>query len=176
MMRLFIALDLPLTVITECISIQKRIQQTSNIQGNDIPPENLHCTLLFLGQVLETRIPHIIQNLKTITFPVFTATLSMLETNTVSNPHIIWLTLEAPLLQELVALIRKTLIMQNEQLYKPHITLMRLKQIKKDFIAQDFLYHIPFEKVSWHVTSFTLYQSQLSHQGAVYSPVTVFPL
>jgi RNA 2',3'-cyclic 3'-phosphodiesterase len=76
-MRLFLGLPIPpelthaLTCLTQAIELPK---------GRRTAPENLHLTLVFLGEVAEPTLPHIEQELSELNFAPFQLKLTSLNT------------------------------------------------------------------------------------------------
>ena len=77
-MRLFVSIIPPDEVIKELGRIQKQLPA---FEGTDVRPENLHCTLAFLGSVDDSTIPEIISAFETIVYPSFTLRLNAVELN-----------------------------------------------------------------------------------------------
>jgi len=94
---------------------------------------------------------------------------------------VLWAGLEPePLLNGLAAAVREAVlacdIPLEERPFSPHITLARLRFPAPREVAT-FLDH-PLKQISPHadIHEFTLFQSRLTFQGAVHTPVKAFAL
>jgi 2'-5' RNA ligase len=176
-MRLFIAIELP-------DEIKKQLEEMrTDISGSRwVPLEQIHLTLTFLGEVDDTTLDLLSGALVTIKAPGFN--LCFGGTGCFPDrrrPRVLWVGLEPePLLSSLASLVREAVltcnIPQEERPFSPHITLARLK------------FPAPLEVVSFldrpqkqelppvKVREFTLFQSLLTSQGAVHTPVKTFAL
>ena len=67
-MRLFIAINCNEEVKRNILAVQDRIRKNAK-QGNYSLPENLHITLVFLGETAEERLPEIIDAIKQTVLP-----------------------------------------------------------------------------------------------------------
>ncbi len=175
-MRLFVSIQLPEPVIEQIIRIEKVLLSQDLFIGTRVKPEQLHSTLLFLGNKDEQELSEIIQKLATIKYSQFIASLGTLEVNSWRHPHVLWLTLCSPLLHELTHLIHTCLGYQEERAFKPHITLFRLKKILATQKLQEIIHTITIEQNTWIVTEFTLQQSELHTKGTRYTVLESFKL
>lgn len=175
-MRLFISIQVPPHVIEEIVRIQKILTSQNLFVGTLIKPEQLHSTLLFLGNVEVEQLPEIIQKLETIRYTEFTASLNSLKANSWKYPHVLWLTLCSPALHELARIIHVCLDYKEEHAFRAHITLFRIKKIFDKQKLQELLQNSSVQQKTWIVTKFTLQQSELHSEGARYTCLHVFYL
>ncbi|MBI2354469.1 MAG: RNA 2',3'-cyclic phosphodiesterase [Deltaproteobacteria bacterium] len=176
-MRLFIAIELPDEV--------KRL--LGRLRGDIpdarwVPAEQLHLTLAFLGEVDEATMKRLTVELAAIRAPGFELRFS--GTGCFPDrrrPRVIWVGLQPePLLITLASLVRQAVlscdIPQEERPFSAHITLARLRfpaaREAGAFLDQPQKEELP--PVS--VREFILFQSRLTPQGAIHTPVRVFPL
>jgi 2'-5' RNA ligase len=147
-----------------------------------VAQEQLHLTLSFLGELEEAAIPRLTGALSGIHAPGFE--LRSAGTGCFPNPRlprILWVGLAPePLLISLASLVRKAVlscdIPQEDRPFSAHITLARLKQPASHevaaFLDQPHRQKIPTVRVS----EFILFQSRLTPQGAIHTPLKCFQL
>ncbi|MDR3581462.1 MAG: RNA 2',3'-cyclic phosphodiesterase [Oryzomonas sp.] len=176
-MRLFIAIEIP-------DEIKKQLGgMHTDIPGSRwVPLEQIHLTLSFLGEVDDTTLDLLTGALATIMVPGFNLCFS--GTGCFPDrrhPKVLWVGLEPePLLNSLASLVREAVlacnIPQEERHFSPHITLARLKLPTPREVGA-FLDRPPKQELpQFRVREFTLFQSLLTSQGAVHTPVKTFAL
>jgi 2'-5' RNA ligase len=69
-MRLFIAVNFSDELKKSILAVQEQLKERVS-GGKFPPPENLHLTLVFLGETLETRLPEIRAVMETVKTPAF---------------------------------------------------------------------------------------------------------
>jgi 2'-5' RNA ligase len=176
-MRLFIAIELP-------DDLKKTLSRLrADVPGARwVPPEQLHLTLAFLGEVEEKTAGELGERLALIQTPPFQLRFS--GTGCFPNrhrPRVLWAGLEPnPRLTHLAARVHEAVlacgIPQEERPFSPHITLARLKfpavrEIDVFLTMPQKLKIPPFT-----VREITLFQSRLTSLGAVHIPVGTFPM
>lgn len=175
-MRLFIAIELP----AELKAALGRLR--AEIAGARwVPGEQIHLTLAFLGEVAEERLEQLTAALARIQSSPFR--LSFSGTGCFPDhrrPRVLWIGLEPEAhLQQLAAQTHAALlacgIPQEERPFSPHITLARLKMAPPG-AADRFLHQQKQTLSPFAVQEFTLFQSRLTPQGALHTPLRVFPL
>ncbi len=168
-MRLFVALSLP-----ESIRFQVSLLCSGIPDTRWVPPENLHISLRFIGEVDGGMFDDIDAALAGIRAPAFTLELSGVgHFGNGARPRALWAGVaRQPALLHLrdkveSALVR-TGIEPEGQKFKPHVTLSRLKSVPlaklQDFLAGNSLFRTP----PFEVTQFTLYSSFLASEAAIY--------
>ena len=148
-------------------------QQLTEPKHKKVKTDNLHVTLVFLGQVDDEQEQNIIQAVSDIKSAVIDMTFDQL-TIWQQKRGILCLTSQyqpEPLLA-LVEQIRQRAIEFGVELddraYTAHITLARnLKQLPEVAIAPE---------VDWHATSFALIHSVSTEQGVDYRVIKSWPL
>jgi 2'-5' RNA ligase len=176
-MRLFIAIELPDEV--------KRLlgRMRGDIPGARwVPVEQLHLTLAFLGEVDDATAKLLTAELTTIQAPGFELRFSGPGCfPDRRRPRVLWVGLEQePLLSSLASLVRKAVlscnIPQEERPFSAHITLSRLRfpAVREvgAFLDQPQEQELP----PLFVREYVLFQSRLTPQGAIHTPVKTFPL
>ncbi|MBC7963117.1 MAG: RNA 2',3'-cyclic phosphodiesterase [Steroidobacteraceae bacterium] len=176
-MRLFIAIELP-----------DDIKKALGRLRIDIPGarwvvlEQIHLTLAFLGEVDESTAALLTGELSHIHMPGFKLRFS--GTGCFPDrrrPRVLWIGLEPePFLNALAARVQAAVlacgIPQEEHPFSPHITLARLKlpsaRESGPFLEQQINRNFP--PLSVH--EFILFQSKLTPQGALHTPIQSFSL
>ncbi len=176
-MRLFIAVELP-----DDLKIALARQRVDIPGARWVPAAQIHLTLAFLGEVEEADVEQLTVQLSAFRVPGFELRFS--GTGCFPNrhrPRVLWIGMEPePLLKDLASRVRAAVlacgIPQEEHPFSPHVTLARLKLPSSRefelFLEQNNKVKFP----PFHVVKFTLFQSQLTPQGAVHIPIKNFPL
>jgi len=174
-MRLFIAIDMPENVKGILSDLCREIPGV-----RWVPQEQLHLTLLFLGDIGQEKLDLLCNALADVTIQQFTLTLG----RTGCFPHpkaprILWVGIDPhPALAELALCVRQAVetcgIPIEEKPFSPHITVARIRQPgtcnATGFINRP-VHPLP---VSFPVREFTLYQSSLTPQGAIHTAIKLF--
>jgi RNA 2',3'-cyclic 3'-phosphodiesterase len=180
MARLFVALLLPEEIKDELVKAQKALRKLNQVEGNFIRRENLHLTLKFLGHIEEALIPSIIESLRLIKADPITLTLQHLGTFPQrSRIHVIWASVISKAIHALAKDINDALIKvgpPEERAFEAHLTLVRVKKIRREAHFQESLRHIALKPLSFFAHQFVLMESKLSHEGASYEVMEQFEL
>ena len=176
MPRLFIAIEISRRVKAELEALHREIPGMCWV-----PPEQIHLTLAFLGEVEEEKLELLFRGLGRIEAEPFTFRLTGPGCFPRSGkPRVLWYGVERLLsLERLAQRIRNAVtacgIELEERPFSPHITLARVKGAAPDAV-KSFVDHpgtTRFPAVT--VRQFVLFQSILSRQGALHQPLKVFP-
>ncbi|SIN80130.1 RNA 2',3'-cyclic phosphodiesterase [Halodesulfovibrio marinisediminis] len=145
-------------------------------------PGKWHVTLQFLGKVDEEKVDEIRDALRLIEFLDFPMRAGSLEyIPNVHGPRILWMDIKegAETCIELAEAVEEVMaafdFKQNEN-FKPHLTLGRVKQIEG---GDDFGVACAGLLQAWpvlQVESFCLYKSEQTAEGHIYTVVEEFPL
>ncbi len=175
-MRLFIAIDLNKRVKDYLYDLQRKI----SIPGANLSfSSGFHITLKFLGEVNENRLDLLKKRLRNIEFTPFTIRTSGVGFfRKKSQIRVVWAGIEPK--EEIEILqkrIEKTLFemgFEKDKKFHPHITIARVKRLKKneDFIEN--LKNIEKRQIPVFVDSFVLFSSQLTSQGPIYTVIEKF--
>lgn len=171
-MRLFVSIIPPDEVIKELGRIQKQLPA---FEGTDVRPENLHCTLAFLGSVDDSTIPEIISAFETIVYPSFTLRLNAVELNSPRKPHVIWVSLDAPLITPLALLLNTLFSLTETRPFSGHITIARIKKARKTELVTH-LTQLTVAPLSWQATHLYLQASNTLPEGPVYTTIATVRL
>jgi 2'-5' RNA ligase len=136
-----------------------------------VKTQNIHVTLVFIGQVEDELLPAISQRMAAIEAHSFTVTFDELSywrkprilCLTCSNPDAAALRLAADITAPLVTLGVRV----DTRPYVPHLTLARHVAGKPE---------IAFEPLHWHASGFALVESVRTPDGTVYQPLGTWPL
>ena len=178
--RTFISLDLPLSLRHEFSGQAELIAgQDKRQQIRWLPPENYHLTLVFLGDVDSAKLSGLQFTLeqKLEATEAVPLTISTITPFPFSRPRIaaalVEHTAELLRLQSDVAnCVRKCGITPERRRFVPHVTLGRLKPRagkSVDFKARNIL-------LSGIADSVTLFQSELTLDGAIHTALAEIPL
>ena len=149
--------------------------------GREVKSENLHLTLLFLGNLTQEQQHKMINEAKRITFPEFE--LSLNKIGYFKKSQIVWLgtdTIPETLLnlnQQLLMAAKQSELAISQQTYIPHVTLAKKSRtIDKTKIidnTETIDKTVPLA-VDWKVTGFVLFKSIDTPQGVKYQVVESF--
>ncbi len=170
-MRLFVGLFLPSEVKDELYKVQRSFPREV-AKVNWISKKNLHLTLKFLGEVKESEVPKIVSLLKKVKFDPFevsTGYPGMFSRN--NSPSVIWVDLVPK--KKVIELQQKVdaellSVFSSEQKFSPHLTLGRVKTVKKKDRFSKSFEEIKIQKKKFLITEFCLVQSKLTKDGPKY--------
>lgn len=176
-MRLFIAIELPDDLKMALARLR------ADVPGARwVPPEQLHLTLAFLGEVEEKAAGELGERLALIQTPPFQLFFSGTGCFPDSRrPRVLWVGLEPhPRLTSLTAGVHGAVlacdIPQEDHPFSPHITLARLKFPAAGEIDAFLKMPQKLELPPFPVREITLFQSRLTPHGAVHIPIRTFPM
>lgn len=177
-MRCFIAVDIPKEIKDYLFELESKLASGRFAKVNWVHKKNLHVTLKFMGDVEEDKVDDIKAALRSIKFNKFKLKLSGLGFfPDERKPRVIWTGLEPALpLLELQQMVDSALLSQfpSEQRFQAHLTLGRIKFVKK---RVEFMAHFKNFKVEgkeFEVESFELVKSELRREGPVYETIEEF--
>jgi 2'-5' RNA ligase len=174
-MRLFVSIPVtPPACDSLAQTIEKAIQTGADAGFAD--PNQLHCTLAFLGEKSEGQAKELIAALSSISFPRFSATaLGLGVFPNEKSPQVFWAGIESKELLELQKQVSSFLNYREDRPFHPHVTLARIRsQHNSDKLVA--LSKSPADFGPFQVNSFYLMKSELSSKGAVHSIVAEFAL
>ncbi len=180
-MRLFLAIDLDDAARAEMSAEQTRLARTLGRSSlKFVKPDQLHVTLVFLGEIPEDRVTAVCGALETppLGHPAFDAVFDRIGLFPPHGaPRVLWIgagegAAEMIALQhQLAARMAALGIDTDRRAFQPHLTLGRWRNARpRDRTA---LRDLPAARraVRLHVDHVTLYHSQLSPSGSTYSPL-----
>ena len=157
-MRLFIAINFPKEIKAEIAKIRDSLKDVS-LRGNFSFDENLHLTLVFLGECDVQQINAIKKVMDDIQFPELTLMLEKVGYFKRDGGNTWWIGLkENKLLSDLYAdlserLIQKGFLLENRK-YTPHVTIGREVRMREGFVNPQV------QQISFKITSIELMKSE----------------
>jgi RNA 2',3'-cyclic 3'-phosphodiesterase len=178
MHRIFLAVNLPAKAKAELLGPQ---EQRDDLSARWTRPENMHLTLVFLGNTSDAELEETKRVAKEVALrhKPFSFLLSKIVYGpSPKQPRMIWATGETP--KELLSLhkdLANALQQKEEHLFSLHITLARMSEWEfrsidpeeRPEINQDISFEVP-------VSSFEIMESKLGRGGAKYSVIESIPL
>jgi 2'-5' RNA ligase len=133
MVRIFIAIDLPLPIrerIRECQTILSRTEAKLTL----VNAGSAHITLKFIGEVDPSFLDPIISALSTVHFPAFEFEVSGIGANNPRSPRVIWANIHddgacASLHEKIESVLAPLGIEKENRGFTPHVTLARVKRL-----------------------------------------------
>ena len=180
--RVFIGIPIGHKIKSILPSLKSTVHSSTNII-KWIPPENIHLTLSFLGNISDKDIPNIVQSLENcITSKYFKIKIESTGVFPSANfPKILWIGIgkgadELTLLQkEIERSVRKFKEISKKEKFKPHITIARIRRSRLKIDVLPFLNTV-YSPIELDINSICLYESILLPKGAQYTVLTEFPL
>lgn len=180
MNRLFISLDLPNEIIDQLIKIRQSIWDVNNLKWE--PSKKLHLTLKFIGDV-NTEIKDLISNELTFlkTHSEIFCTINKFDFfYRDGNPIILWAGLDTDnslltLTDEINVRLQKFSISAVSNMFKPHITILRMKNdLGLDFVNS--FKNFSFKPIHFTANTITFYRSELTQYGSKYIAIKNYKL
>lgn len=182
-LRTFIALELP-EVHKQAIQEHLNIWRRTYTKGiNWVRNENLHLTLLFVGDTLSADIKPISEALFELILrtPCFSLNCLGFELFPAVEPRLLWVKLDSKdrsifnFAKELNKAIREFGYEPDGKALKLHITVGRIKSQQPVWMEQEFLKASLVQESAIYNT-ITFYQSMLRPDGPVYTPLEQFTM
>lgn len=178
MKRAFVAIDLP-----AALRARLALSAASLPPGaRAVPPDQVHLTLRFFGNVEDARYVKLRERLGEIALPPFSLTLEGPGTFPAEGPPtVLWMGLAESLpLGNLRARIDDAAadvgIARDERAFAAHVTLARLREVEREALAPTLTALAGLGAAEAPVTAFTLYTSVLSNTGATHTVGRTYPL
>ena len=163
--RLFLALWPDEAVRQKLSALLQNSDSLLLASGSPVKAENLHLTLLFLGDVSHADTINLVTALDSVSLNPFT--LSVNRWGHFAKPGILWLGVtEIPdalkqLYKQLQILVPKTVKGVSTKDFKPHITIIRNINYLPEVID--------FKSIKWEINGFSLVESKLRPEGVEYT-------
>jgi 2'-5' RNA ligase len=180
-MRVFIAIDLPEEIRKGLGELQRALRPVTGT-ARWVPPDAIHITLKFIGEVAETRIRDIDSALAGLSWkPIMVTVRGVGFFPGNRSPRVFWAGLMAPMMpgfaEKLDARLEQLGFDKDKRAFRPHITLARARENRMDnslvAAAQSYEQH---EFGSFSADRFFLFQSELKPTGAVYTKLKEYCL
>ncbi len=183
MLRTFIALEIPEEPRQQICEYLRQWQGLSTRGINWVKPENLHLTMLFIGDTESAMVPRIIRKMENVCeqYDPFQLSISGCELFPPVNPRLLWVKLNAEdrSIFSMPTAFNKELhglgIEPEMKALKLHITMGRIKSQQPEWLEREF-HQANFDIDSFEYDTLTLYQSVLRPDGPVYTPLEQFSL
>jgi RNA 2',3'-cyclic 3'-phosphodiesterase len=177
MIRLFVGIGLPEDIRARLSGL------CGGVPGARwVPPENMHLTLRFIGEVSEGEaedIHHALVSIRTRRFDISIAGVGYFDT--AGEVRALWARVEkSPELLALHARVESALVRMGlepeERRFTPHITLARLKDTPVARASAFLAHNNMFRAGPIAVESFSLFSSFRQREGAIYQEEAEYPL
>ena len=176
--RLFVGLFTPL----DFKEVKREVEELG-VEGKWVEPENLHITLRFIGEVEEEKLPQIAKMLRSRLKGAGAIELSYKGLGAFKKngvPRVLWVGVEAKGLKEVKERVDRALMpfgLTPEADFKPHITLLRIKKVKRRGKLGGIIFKMKeFDFGGKVETKVCLIESKLTPEGPVYKVVEEFEL
>jgi 2'-5' RNA ligase len=142
-----------------------------------LPPEQLHLTIRFIGEVDDARLAAIRQGLTgTLPAPFACRLQGVGRFPARGSPRVIWVGVQAEaglmcLAETVEARLQALGISPEERPFSPHITLTRLKDLHRATVNAYLADHAQFHSEWFTVRAYHLYASLLTPKGAIHTLV-----
>jgi len=175
-MRTFVAVEIQNNEVLDHIA---KLQLDLKIKAKPVSKENMHFTLLFLGEIAEEIAPKIIEALKSITFSPIQISFGGVGAFPNSRfPRVIWIGVDETAGQNLVKLAKQveeklaSLGFKSDKPFKPHLTIFRIKNNIGDISKElDKLKTIQLGRDT--ITELKFKKSILTPSGPIYTDLQV---
>ncbi len=167
-MRLFIAINLPAEIKDYLFSLQGNVKDA---KISWVAKKNLHLTLKFLGEVNEGQLPIIKEKIKIQSHKIEANLTDIGFFPSQRNPRVIWVGVEPEdQLIQLQQRVDEQLLshFHSDQSFKSHITLGRVKMIRRNESFSKTLKELEIKKLNFTIDSFQLMKSEIRRGGSVY--------
>ncbi|MCS7121017.1 MAG: RNA 2',3'-cyclic phosphodiesterase [Archaeoglobaceae archaeon] len=176
-MRLFIAVDMSEQIKDRLSTILSEMSKIGGVKV--VEKENLHVTLLFLGEVPEFKVEQIKKELSQIDFKSFEMKIKGLGAfPSKNNPRVVWAGIvgdEIRSLAEEVYAKMKKIGFKRDKDFEAHVTVARMKR-RNDEVKKLIEKYEMEDFGSMKVENFKLKQSILKREGPIYIDLALFSL
>ena len=184
MIRAFVAVRIDPGVAQRICEAQSKLDKS--LRGlRWVKRENLHLTLKFLGEVREDRVMPITDALEQALYstPRFSLACRGLGVfPDIRKPRVMWVGLEGEPLARLATAVEEALepmgFAREKREFKPHLTVGRWRSFdgRSDVLRQEIERWKTHDFGASWVNEAVFFQSVLKSEGAVYTPLRLFPL
>lgn len=175
-MRAFVAAEISSREVLDSI---KKIQSSLDIAAKPVETQNMHFTLLFLGEISEDMAQNVLAQLRTIEFSPFDISFEGVGAFPKPRfPRVVWVGVDGIGGRQLVELAKKVeekmlpLGFKSDRAFRPHVTIFRIKNIVRDITAELSKYSGARFGVQ-RVSEIKFKQSVLTPTGPIYSDIGV---
>ncbi|MEO0191489.1 MAG: RNA 2',3'-cyclic phosphodiesterase [candidate division WOR-3 bacterium] len=179
-MRLFVAIELSEDVRTSVWEFERELMANYR-HARWVARENLHLTLMFIGEVDARRADEIKEALRGVRAEPFAVSLEGLGSFPEGKPvaRVLWIGVaegaeKTRALAEKVRLVLEPLGIRDDKPFSPHLTLARGR--RETGIPLQRLGSLVFRPVGFKVLHFSLMESKLRPEGPLYTRIASYPL
>lgn len=176
-MRLFTAIPLPSEIEQRLLKMED--ENVSGIKWQS--QNNLHLTLVFIGDVDEEKGDRIKYQLQKILIPSFSITVrSVGSFPPKRKPRVVWVGIEQcdPLIrlqQSIKEIVESCDVKPDDRSYVPHITLGKVKDADYAIVERYLAKYRDVFVGTVDINQFGLFESKLSSSGAVHTCIASYP-
>ncbi len=182
--RAFLAIDLPSAVKEEIGKIQERLKVPVNgIRW--VKPEGIHLTLKFFGDISQEEIAAISPVVEKAAAGIRPLSLSVGNLGVfpgVSRPRVLWIGMNGDLAvlsalqQEIETGLASRGFKKEERTFTPHLTLGRIRSPREvSGLDKALAKREDYQAGRFTAEGLTLFKSDLTREGAIYSALAYFP-
>ncbi|MBM4024432.1 MAG: RNA 2',3'-cyclic phosphodiesterase [Planctomycetes bacterium] len=187
-MRCFIAIDIPEEIRAELADLQKELAQQVDIHKGDVKwvePESMHLTLKFLGEVPDPQIVEICNIAKDVASRHEAFDFAVREAGSFGgrSARVLWMGagLDCPALLELQQELEEELAEagwpKEGRQFSGHLTLCRIRNSKAgEKLGRMVEQYKDYDLGTVRAASIVVYESRLTPQGPMYTPLGNFNL
>lgn len=181
MIRTFVALEIPEEVKHNLFDLRKKIIKNDfNLKWE--PKEKIHITLKFIGDIKEELILNVISDLKFLeSFNKIKCEINKFGFFFRDGiPKILWTSIElSQPASEIVSKLNSTFLKygidEEKRKFKPHLTLLRLKENPGQNFIDTFI-HYKFDPINFEAEKIILYKSELQKSCSKYFEIKIYNL
>lgn len=182
--RVFIAINFPENAKNKLEEVQRKTENSFSYFNGVCPviwtkKNNLHITLLFLGNIETEELFDVFEKLEAITSKTspLEINLNSITYSPKDNPRMVWVSGEkSKELKEFQEKIEEELFNRGNKEFNVHVTLGRIRQWQFKRINKEEIPELEQVDLSFKVNSIEVMESELKRGGAVYTTLKSFPL
>jgi 2'-5' RNA ligase len=182
--RVFIAIEVPENIQKEVFSLKNNIS-SDYVKIRWVKEENIHLTMIFLGEIAEDVIEQVKDRMQVVSKRHKVFNMALQGSGAFPNlrrPRVIWVGVSSNSEQPIINLANDLTItldflkLDDKRTFKPHITFGRIRSVYNLGALQRGIESISINTEEFTVKEITLFKSTLKPDGAVYTPLSKYPL
>jgi len=174
--RTFVAVEIHDDKVLDAIT---KIQSNFKIKSTPVSRENMHFTLLFLGEIAEETVENVKKKLSSVSFkPIQVKFIQIGAFPNPRSPRVVWIGVDEVASKQLIDLASQVekqlepLGFKSDKPFKPHLTIFRIKNKVED-ISQTLEKFKKWDFGNDVITELKFKQSILTPKGPIYSDLQV---
>ena len=175
-MRTFVAVEISNESTLNAIA---KLQSELKIKAKPVSKENMHFTLLFLGEISDDMAPKIMEALNSVSFnPIEMKLIDVGSFPNPRSPRVVWIGVDKDAAKNLVELAQQVeeklrpLGFRSNKPFKPHLTILRIKNRMND-ISHELTKFTSVEIGHETISELKFKKSILTPTGPIYSDLQV---